>query len=94
MLTKALAMIEVEHRAYNTIKEAINILNQLAVDIKKGHKSMQSSAKMIEFFTQHMLDYHVMKNKKKNFTKDISIFEPLEALEEITDILENKTRAK
>ena len=55
--------------------------------MKKSSKSMSMSAKMVNFFIQSMLDFVVINEKERNFTKEITRFEVKKAFEQVVEIM-------
>ena len=55
---------------------------------------MTSASKFIDFFVHDILDYTLLNKESKNFMKDKKVFNITEAVEEITDILEDKMSLK
>ena len=57
-------------------------------------KKITSATKFIDFFVHDILDYTILNKKESNFTKDIKVFSAKKAINEITEILEDKTKMK
>ena len=55
---------------------------------------MTSSANIIDFFVHDILDYTILTNDDKNFTKDLSVFDIREAVNQILVIIEDKAIMK
>lgn len=55
---------------------------------------MMSSANLIDYFVHDILDYTILTNDSKNFTKDISVFDIRECVEQILVIFEDKMNMK
>ena len=55
---------------------------------------MASATKFIDFFVQDILDYTILNNDENNFIKNITIFNIQMAVDEITDILNDKVQMK
>lgn len=55
---------------------------------------MTSSAKFIDYFVHDILDYTVLTNDINNFIKNFTIFDIRDAIQEISQILEDKADMK
>ena len=55
---------------------------------------MASSTKFIDFFVHDILDYTILNQDSKNFTKNISVFNMSEAADEIIQCLNDKVNMK
>ena len=55
---------------------------------------MSSACKFIDFFVHDILDYSLLNKESKNFMKDNKTFDVTKAIQEITQILEDKTSLK
>jgi len=55
---------------------------------------MSSATKFIDFFVHDILDYTILNKEEKNFIKNCSVFNVKNAVEEIMEILYNKTLMK
>ena len=69
-------------------------LNESYHGLKDSGRSITNSAQMIDFFVHDILDYAVLKGKKQNFTKNISIFDIRECIEDVLKILKDKSSMK
>ena len=76
------------------LKDLIESLSEILDFYDFSLKSISSSAKMSDFFVQHMLDFAVINQKQKNFTKDLKPFDINEAIQEVVGILKEKAQAK
>lgn len=52
---------------------------------------MQSASKFIDFFVHDVLDYTILNKDSKNFIKNCDNFELSSAINEINNILEDKS---
>ena len=57
-------------------------------------KKMVSSTKFIDFFVHDILDYTILNKDSKNFTKNITVFNMKEAVDEIVESLNDKIKMK
>ena len=57
-------------------------------------KKIVSATKFIDFFVHDMLDYSILNQDDKKFSKDITRFNILEAVNEIKEIQEDKIKLK
>ena len=75
-----------------------NSLSQKLVDIYDGLErcsdKMSSACKFIDFFVHDILDYTILNKDTVNFIKDCKNFDLSSAIEEITEILEDKSYLK
>lgn len=55
---------------------------------------MSSASKFIDFFVHDILDYTLLNKESKNFIRNKSVFDITRAIDEITEILEDKTSLK
>ena len=55
---------------------------------------MASSTKFIDFFVHDMLDYAVLNNNDKNFTKNISVSNIKSVVNEVIEIMYDKIEMK
>jgi signal transduction histidine kinase len=55
---------------------------------------MSNACKFIDFFVHDILDYTILNKDSKNFIKDFQIFDIREAMDEILQILEDKSMLK
>ena len=58
--------------------------------ITQCNKKLRSATKFIDFFVHDMLDYTILQKDQSNFTKQITIFNIQEAINEIIESLEDK----
>jgi signal transduction histidine kinase len=81
----------------NEIKESPAVIEKLS-KIQKGLENcgnkMSSACKFIDFFVHDILDYTILNKESKNFIKDKKTFDISEAIKEITDILNDKSKLK
>ena len=57
-------------------------------------KKITSATKFIDFFVHDILDYTILNKNEANFTKDNKVFSAKHAINEISEILEDKTKMK
>ena len=57
-------------------------------------KKIVSATKFIDYFVHDMLDYSMLNEDEKKFTKDITIFDVKDAVNEILEIVEDKVTFK
>ena len=55
---------------------------------------MGSACKFIDFFVHDILDYTLLNKESRNFMKDKKTFDITMAIQEITEILEDKSKLK
>ena len=55
---------------------------------------MASATKFIDFFIHDILDYTILNEGSKNFTKNISVFNVKHAINEIMDTMSDKVKMK
>ena len=55
---------------------------------------MASATKFIDFFIHDILDYTILNEGSKNFTKNINVFNVKHAINEIIDTMEDKVKMK
>ena len=55
---------------------------------------MFSATKFIDFFVHDILDYTVLNKQEKNFTKNLSILDIREVMEELSGIMLDKIEMK
>ena len=55
---------------------------------------MASATKFIDFFIHDILDYTILNEGAKNFTKNISVFNVKHAINEIMDTMSDKVNMK
>ena len=55
---------------------------------------MGTATKFIDFFIHDMLDYTILSEGTQNFTKNISVFNINDAVNEIIDIMADKVNMK
>ena len=55
---------------------------------------MATATKFIDFFIHDMLDYSILSEGTQNFTKNISVFNVNDAVNEIIDIMADKVNMK
>ena len=55
---------------------------------------MGSSTKFIDFFVHDMLDYAVLNNNEKNFTKNINVVNAKHVVNEVIEIMFDKIEMK
>ena len=55
---------------------------------------MSSSTKFIDFFVHDMLDYTILNSNEANFTKNISVSNIKNVLNEVIEIMNDKVQMK
>ena len=55
---------------------------------------MASASKFIDFFIHDILDYTILNEGSKNFSKNISVFNIKKAIQEIIDTMVDKSKMK
>ena len=65
-------------------------LTDIFGSIAQCNKKLRSATKFIDFFVHDMLDYTILQKDQSNFTKQITIFNIQEAINEIIESLEDK----
>ena len=55
---------------------------------------MASATKFIDFFIHDILDYTILNEGSKNFTKNISVFNVKHAINELMDTMSDKVKMK
>ena len=55
---------------------------------------MTNSANLLDYFVHDMLDYTILSNDVDRFQKDNSIFDILECIDQIYEMLEDKIKMK
>ena len=70
------------------------LVDKIVLGMNKCCQKMTSSANLIDYFVHDILDYTILTNESKNFTKDISVFDIRECVEQILVIFEDKVNMK
>ena len=78
---------EIDQKVKQTLETTYN-------GLKDSGKSITNSAQLIDFFVHDILDYAVLKGKKQNFTKNISIFDIEDCIQGVIQILNDKASMK
>ena len=55
---------------------------------------MTSATKFIDFFVHDILDYTLLNNKDRNFTKNLAVFDIKNSIEDVVDTLNDKCLMK
>jgi hypothetical protein len=55
---------------------------------------MVSATKFIDFFVHDILDYSLLNNKERNFTKNIAVFDIQNSIDDVVDTLNDKCLMK
>ena len=71
-----------------------SLLSKIVIGMTKCCVKMASSANLIDYFVHDILDYTILTNDTKNFTKDISVFDIRECVEQILVMFEDKVNMK
>jgi signal transduction histidine kinase len=71
----------------NFVEKLKNIYNGL----EKCSEKMSNACTFIDFFVHDILDYTILNKDSKNFIKDFQLFDIREAMDEILQILEDKS---
>ena len=69
-------------------------LCEIFESIQSSGNKMATATKFIDFFIHDILDYTIINEGTKNFTKNISIFNVKDAVDEIMDIMADKVNMK
>lgn len=62
--------------------------------MKECGKKIVSATKFIDYFVHDMLDYSILNQDEKKFTKDISSFNIKDKINEVIEIQEDKIKFK
>lgn len=65
-------------------------IQDIRVEMKGSVVKIESGAKFIDFFVHDILDFSVLNNSNKNFTKDEKVFDIREAVAEIVEMQKDK----
>jgi signal transduction histidine kinase len=87
---------EIEKEKHDN-EELINLKNDLSMiyeGLMECGKKIVSATKFIDFFVHDMLDYSILNQDDKKFSKDITRFSILDAVNEIKEIQEDKIKLK
>tara|TARA_B110000285_G_scaffold87019_1_gene99698 strand:- start:427 stop:876 length:450 start_codon:yes stop_codon:yes gene_type:complete len=87
--------LEIDKKQDN--EELINLKNDLSMiyeGLMECGKKIVSATKFIDFFVHDMLDYSILNQDDKKFSKDITRFSILDAVNEIKEIQEDKIKLK
>ena len=71
-------------------KEIQHQLVNIEDGIRTCAKKMVSATKFIDFFVHDILDYTLLNNKDKNFTKNITVFDIQSSIDDVVDTLSDK----
>ena len=72
----------------------VDKLESILEGIKICGKKMFSATKFIDYFVHDILDYTILNKQEKNFTKNFTVADIREAMEEISDIMMDKIEMK
>ena len=70
------------------------MLDKIFTGMKQCCHKMTSSANLIDYFVHDILDYTILTSNNKKFTKDVSIFDIRESVEQILVMFEDKIKMK
>ena len=75
-------------------RDLVNKLSDIQEGIQKSGQKMFSATKFIDFFVHDILDYTILNKQDKNFTKNFSVLDVREAINEIKEIMMDKIEMK
>ena len=66
-------------------------LKKIQEGLENCSGKMKNACKFIDFFVHDILDYTLLNKESRNFMKDKKVFDISQAIQEITEILEDKS---
>ena len=75
-------------------KKIVSKMERIQGSLDSCNRKIQSASKFLDYFVHDMLDYSILNNKEKNFSKDIRAFDIRSAITEILEIQGDKVHMK
>lgn len=71
-------------------RDLVDKLDSINEGIQNCGRKMFSATKFIDYFVHDILDYTILNKQEKNFTKNNTILDIRQVIDEILDIMEDK----